>query len=234
MKGYSSLFSLIWDKCTKTKTLILDLDGTLYEDAKAGSYLKNEIPKLFYDHMTDKGLVESTGKGEFMQEYDRVLDTGISSTESILVALYNSFEAKEDLQDYLEWKDQNTLHLVDSIEESQPLSHSLKKAKEGYRVMLLTNHTKKYAEAALQNLGCYEHFEKNDIVTIDEVRIAKPSCQILDILASTYGVEISKSVFIVFRDSHGLPLSQQIMCQRCLPVFSNVHQQRSSPRLFLA
>lgn len=193
--GFDSLFNLIWQQCTNKKSIIFDLDGTLFKDEPLSQYLKNNISEEFFaEKLNEAGQI---GKlNELKIAYQKSIDTGLSSTESIIKSLKKVSSIVIELQDYLVWKDARIGSYPINITPSAEMISGLRKAANGYNLYILTNHTRAFTLQAINLLGLDEVFSDNVIITINETLAAKPNKKIIGVLEEEYKIDLSKSIFV--------------------------------------
>lgn len=170
------------------------MDGTLFRSNDLDTYLRKNIPRLFfkeyYTHLKREKLIE-----EAWQSYNIHLGTKKSSTESILLATKDT-NCPITLKKYLEWKDSKIHQYPIDIGKSEELIDSIKRAQKTYNLFILTNHTSKFTEIALRKLGIESFFDSTHTLTLDKTLFIKPDNRILFSLIDTHGINISESIFI--------------------------------------
>ncbi len=194
ISGFESLFDLVWDNCAKNKNIIFDLDGTLYEKSDLTNYFAKTLPRGFM-----KQKLASLGEEVPMDAeviYDESIKNGFSGTESLLNSVNNFVDKKISLSNYLAWKD----HKLDAnkieIDKNIELAESMEFISKTFNLYILTNHTSKFANIAINKMGISRFFPTDSIITIDKIGHIKPSPQIRNILREEYKINLSASIFI--------------------------------------
>lgn len=194
IRGFESLFDLIWEQCTRYKYLILDLDGTLFNDPKLNTYLNRQLPVQFIREKVsgvDKDKVSQT-----QEIYAKNLKQGLASTASICKAVEDTSGQPLDLKDYIAWKDSKLQEFPIDINTDDALRQAIEQISRTYHLYLMTNHTSKFTYLALDKLGLSNYFPEDKCITIDKTLCIKPDSQLRGILNEHYGINLSRSVFV--------------------------------------
>jgi FMN phosphatase YigB (HAD superfamily) len=193
--GFNSLFDLAWSECTKYKSIVFDLDGTLFKDKNLSNYLSDELPVAFIEATLTASVTDAK------KLYFELRGKGFSGTESIIKAINDSQgDVITTLPQYVEWKNSKIPDYPLDIKRNPALISALEAVNENYHLHLITNHTEKFCRLALDKLGIQELFKQNNILTIEKMKHAKPSSELISVISDSFGPEFSKSIYIGDRE----------------------------------
>lgn len=194
IKGFESLFDLVWEQCTRYKYLILDLDGTLFTDPKLSAYLNKQLPVQFIREKVSG--VDKDKISQAQEIYAQNLKQGLASTASIFKAVEDATGQLPDLKEYIAWKDSKLKEFPIGIKTDDFLRQAIEQISKTYHLYLMTNHTSTFTDLALNKLGLSNHFPVDKRITIDETLCIKPDPRLRTILNERYGIDLRRSVFV--------------------------------------
>jgi len=194
INNFSDLFENIWNHCTNYKTIVLDLQGTIFEEGTYNDAFK-ELPIKYINFKCDGNLQKSKEK---IKTYNGYLALGTySSTGALIKTLIKSSASdSSELEDYIKWKNEN-LSIDDyPLEEKLELKQALESISNTYKLVLLTNHTKIHTQAILKQLKLENCFNDSNIICIDDCYLIKPDPQLVYYLTEQKNIDIPNSIFI--------------------------------------
>ena len=204
IESYKGLFGMIWEECTKYKYLVLDLDGTLFDDPQLASQFESMATDFLRMKMSP---VSDESRDAALEIFADYVKKGTSATEAVLKALKECGN-RTPLDEYLQFKDSRMETLaLSNLKRDKELRASLLRAQETNFLYMLTNHTSAFAEVALEKLGVADLFPKERVITISDMDCAKPSPQALQTLRDR-GVELGRAIFIGDRQSVDLDYAE--------------------------
>jgi FMN phosphatase YigB (HAD superfamily) len=195
IERFNNLYNLIWSHCTKYKNLIIDLQGTIYDNKKIDKFFIDQLPNEYIQYIIKKNNLEHNSE-DIKNKYQALVNNGLSGTQSILNSLNGYSKNTILLTDYLTWKDSKLDNYSFDIDKNQELCDALTLAKERFNLFVLTNHTAKFTKLLLSSLGVLDCFDEENLITIDKTLIPKPSDKLRTSLVEKYNINLKKSIFI--------------------------------------